>query len=291
MKYQFIAEYEHEHSVALMCKVLHASRSGYYVFHQGHVGPREKANRILLEEIRAVYACSRETYGSPRVFQDLRAQGIACGRHRVTRLMAKAGIVARVSRRYRTTTRPRANAKYAPDRLQRSFQAQHPHQVWTSDITYIWTGEGWLYLAVVMDLYSRLIVGWASAGRIDAALVCSALRRALLRHRPNTGVIVHSDRGSQYTSEAVQLLLARNQPEPLLPSHGSSCYDNAVTESFFHTLKTEYVHFEQYQTREEGHRGLFDYIEVFYNRQRRHSSLGYHTPAETEEQFNKTKRP
>jgi transposase InsO family protein len=148
-----------------------------------------------------------------------------------------------------------------------------------------------MYLAVVMDLYSRLIVGWASGRRIDARLVSSALSRALVRHRPTSGVILHSDRGSQYTSEAMQMLVAKNQPEPLLPSHGSSCYDNAVTESFIHTLKTECVHFELYQTREDGHRSLFDYIEVFYNRQRRHSSLGYHTPAETEEQFNRTQNP
>lgn len=288
MKYQFIAEYAHEHSVALMCKVLQASRSGYYAHMQGRVGPRAQANRVLLEEIQAVHAYSRETYGSPRVFEELRARGISCGRHRVARLMAKAGIVARVRRRYRTTTRQRANAKYAPDRLHRSFSAQRPHQIWTSDITYVWTAEGWLYLAVVMDLYSRMIVGWESGGRIDAALVCSALSRALVRHRPTSEVILHSDRGSQYTSETMQTLLARNQPEPLVPSHGSSCYDNAVTESFFHTLKTEWVHFERYETREEGHRSLFDYIEVFYNRQRRHSSLGYRTPAETQELFNRT---
>lgn len=192
---------------------------------------------------------------------------------------------------YAVVTGPRrdggAGATHAPDRLQRSFAAQHPHQIWTSDITYVWAAEGWLYLAVVMDLYSRMIVGWESGSRIDAALVCSALSRALVRHRPASGVILHSDRGSQYTSEALQMLLARNQPEPLLPSHGLNCYDNAVTESFFHTLKTECVHFERYQTREEGHRSLFNYIEVFYNRQRRHSSLGYRTPTETKEQFNK----
>jgi len=287
MKYQFIAEYAHEHSVALMCKVLHASRSGYYTHMQGRVGPRARANRRLLEEIRAVHACSREIYGSPRVYHALRARGHTCGRHRVARLMANAGLVGRVRRRFRVTTRRRANATYAPDRLQRSFVAQHPHQIWTSDITYIWTAEGWLYLAVVMDIYSRLIVGWATSARIDADLVCRALDRALNRHTPMGEVIFHSDRGSQYTSDALQRLLRENQPELLLPSHGSSCYDNAVTESFFHTLKTECVFFERYQTREDGHRSLFDYIEVFYNRQRLHSSLGYRTPWEAKEQFNR----
>ncbi len=285
MKYGFIAEYAHEHSVALMCKVLRVSRSGYYGFAKGEVGIRELANQKLLEEIQAVHTTSRETYGSPRVFRQLRASGVSCGRHRVARLMAKAGIVARARRRFRITTRQKAGARYAPDQLQRSFVAERPHAVWTSDITYIWTAEGWLYLAVVMDLYSRLIVGWATSERIDASLVCRAVNSALLRHRPMLKVIFHSDRGSQYTSNAVRELLDEHLPVPLVASHGTSCYDNAITESFFHTLKTECVFFENYQTRQEGHRRLFDYIEVFYNRQRLHSSLNYQTPSAVESGF------
>jgi transposase InsO family protein len=285
MKYQFIAEYAHEHSVALMCKVLGVSRSGYYGFAKGEVSSRELANQKLLEQIQIVHTTSREIYGSPRVFRKLRANGVSCGRHRVARLMAKAGIVARIRRRFRITTRRRAGARYAPDQLRRSFIAERPHAVWTSDITYIWTAEGWLYLAVVLDLYSRLIVGWATSERIDASLVCRAVNGALVRYRPTMKVILHSDRGSQYTSDVLRVLLATKQHLPLVASHGASCYDNAITESFFHTLKTEWVFFENYQTREDGHRSLFDYIEVFYNRQRLHSSLDYRTPGEVESEF------
>ena len=287
MKYQFIAEYASVHSVKLMCKVLKVSRSGYYSFAKGGMSKRELANRKLLEEIRTVHTSSRETYGSPRVFYELRDKGIPCGRHRVARLMARAGIIARMRRRFRITTRRSVRARYAPDQLKRSFVAQHPHQVWMSDITYIWTVEGWLYLAVVMDLFSRLVVGWASGARIDAELVCRAVNSALVRHRPVNNVVLHSDRGSQYTSDVLRKLLATNRQTPLVASHGASCYDNAVMESFFHTLKTECVYFEQYQTREEGHQSMFDYIEIFYNRKRRHSSLGYQTPSAVEEQFTK----
>ncbi len=285
MKYEFIAEYAHEHSVALMCKVLKVSRSGYYGFVKGEVSSRELANEKLLEEIRIVHTNSRETYGSPRIFYELREKGVRCGRHRIARLMATAGIVARVRRRFRITTRPRAGAQYAPDQLQRSFIAERPHAVWTSDITYIWTSEGWLYLAVVMDLYSRLIVGWATSERIDASLVCRAVNSALVQYRPTMKVILHSDRGSQYTSEVLRMLLVTKEHLPMVASHGASCYDNAITESFFHTLKTECVFFENYQTRQEGHRSIFDYIEIFYNRQRRHSSLNYRTPSKVESEF------
>jgi putative transposase len=285
MKYEFIAEYAHKHRVVLMCGVLRVSRSGYYAFASGRVSERELANRKLLEEIRSVHANSRETYGSPRVYDELRSKGFGCGRHRVARLMAKAGIVARIRRRFRVTTRPAIRAQYAADLLKRTFVASRPHEVWMSDITYIWTAQGWLYLAVVLDLYTRAVVGWATAARIDASLVCRAVNSALVRYRPRRKVILHSDRGSQYTSAILRRLLAMNHAIPLVPSHGHSCYDNAVVESFFHTLKAECAHLEHSQTREEAHRTLFDYIEVFYNRQRRHSSLGSKTPWEAEKEF------
>ncbi len=285
MKYQFIAEYAHQHSVALMCRVLRVSRSGYYAFASGRTSKRELENRKLLEEIRNVHTNSRETYGSPRVFDELRSKGIGCGRHRVARLMAKAGIVARIRRRFRTTTRRAVKVEYAQDLLNRSFVATRMHQVWMSDITYIWTAEGWLYLAVVLDLYTRKVVGWATGGRIDASLVCRAVNSALVRYRPRRRVILHSDHGSQYTSDAVQNLLAMNHAIPLVASHARSCYDNAVAESFFHTLKGECEDLQDCQTREKAHRSLFEYIEVFYNRQRRHSSLGNKTPGEVEDEF------
>ena len=282
----FIDEYHVEHSVAVLCRVLGVSRSGYYDWLHRPAGPRASANRDLLEHIRKFHRESRETYGSPRVLRDLRAIGLCCGKNRVARLMQRNGIMAKATRRFKVTTRTRKGAQYAPDRLQRKFVSEIPNRVWTSDITYIWTREGWLYLAVVLDLFSRSIVGWATSANIDAELVCNALTRALNRRSPNNEMILHSDRGSQYTSNAVQTLI-QNHDFPILQSHGVSCYDNAVTESFFHTLKTECTSFEKYQTREDGHHSLFDYIEVFYNRQRRHSSLGYKTPSEIEESITK----
>lgn len=284
MKYMFIDEYRSEHSVELMCRVLRVSRSGYYAWQSRPVGRREDNNRVLLEHIRRFHKASREIYGSPRILLDLREMGIRCGKNRVARLMKRHGIVAKTRRRYKVTTRARKGVQYAPDRLQRTFVSERPNRVWTSDITYIWTREGWLYLAVVLDLFSRAIVGWATSAHIDAELVCAALRRALERKRPHGELVFHSDRGGQYISDALHNLID-DQKILILQSHGVSCYDNAVTESFFHTLKTECVCFEQYQSREDGHRSLFDYIEVFYNRQRRHSSLGYRTPSEAEESF------
>ena len=277
MKYAFVSEYAHEHSIVLMCKLLNASRSGYYRFRQHTVSAQEMANVKLLEQIKIVHQASRGIYGSPRVHRELNKTGNACGRHRVARLMAKEGIVAKIRLRFRVTTRQRKGVAFAPDLLERNFTAERPHQVWTSDITYIWTTEGWLYLAVILDLYSRAIVGWATSDRIDAQLVCTAFHRALWQHRPTSSVIFHSDRGSQYTSRMFRALLAM-QPLPFVQSNGSNCYDNAVTESFFHTLKTESVDHEHFQTRAEAHQHLFDYIEVFYNQKRLHSSLGYNTP-------------
>lgn len=288
MKYAFVSEYAHEHSIALMCKVLKASRSGFYRFRHHIIGAREIANVRLLEEIKRVHQASRGIYGSPRVHRELNNRGTACGRHRVARLMAKEGIIAKVRRRFRVTTRQRQGAPSVPDLLKRNFTTERPHQVWTSDITYVWTREGWLYVAVILDLFSRAIVGWATSERIDAQLVCTAFRRALWQYRPQSSVIIHSDRGSQYTSRIFRALLAEQQI-PMLQSNGSSCYDNAVTESFLHTLKSESVDFEQYQSRVDAHHHLFDYIEVFYNQQRLHSSLGYHTPVQILQGRNNTK--
>lgn len=220
-----------------MCSVLGVSRSGYYAFTRRTPSRRELANVRLLEKIRAAHEESHGIYGSPRIHRVLAKNGISCGRHRVARLMAKEEISARSRKRFRKTTKPRTGARVAPDLVQRHFVAERPHQVWTSDITYIWTMEGWLYLAVVLDLFSRAIVGWATSARIDAALVCQAFDRAFRRQRPWGELITHSDRGGQYTSDMyVNLINAQSFTVRL--SHGLSCYDNAVTESFFHTLKT-----------------------------------------------------
>jgi putative transposase len=279
MRYQFIADHRHEHSVKLMCIVLKVSRSGYYAFRRRGPSRRDLANERLIEEIRTVHERSHGIYGSPRIHRALVHSGIRCGRHRVARLMANQEIVARARKRFRTTTKQRKGARTAPDLLQRQFVAMRPHQVWTSDITYIWTMEGWLYLAVVLDLFSRAIVGWATGSRIDATLVCQAFRRAFQRHQPGETVISHSDRGSQFTSDLF-IRLIKKQSVLVLQSHGLTCYDNAVAESFFHTLKTEWVPFQENLTRAETHANLFQYLEIFYNNQRLHSSIGYLTPGE-----------
>lgn len=279
MRFAFISEYAQEHSITLMCAVLKVSRSGYYRFRRHLMSAHAKADVRLLEAIHIVHEATRRTYGSPRMHRELIKRGHACGRHRVARLMAKEGIVAKTRRRYRTTTRQNPGAKAAPDLLQRSFSALRPHHVWTSDITYIWTEEGWLYLAVVLDVFSRAIVGWATSALINADLVCTALERAVWQYRPRLWVIFHSDRGSQYTSRKFRSLLSA-QEAYFIQSNGLSCYDNAVTETFFHTLKAEALNGERFLTREEAHQHLFDYIERFYNNTRLHSSLGYNTPRE-----------
>jgi len=278
-RYRFIAEYAHEHTVQLMCALLEVSRSGYYAFRRRGPSCRDLANEKLVAEIRTVHQRSHGIYGSPRIHRTLAKSGIRCGRHRVARLMAKEAIVARSRKRFRTTTRQRKGARVAPDLLQRQFTAQRPHQVWTSDITYIWTMEGWLYLTVVLDLFSRTVVGWATSARIDATLVCRAFTRAFQRYQPREMLISHSDRGSQYTSSMFTGLINAQSVE-VLQSHGLSCYDNAVMESFFHTLKTEWVPFQENATRAETHANLFQYLEVFYNNKRLHSAIGYLTPAE-----------
>ena len=288
MRYQFISTYAHEHSVALMCTVLRVSRSGYYRFRKHSPSVRQKANVRLLEEIKIVHQGSRGRYGSPRIHRELVKTGHTCGRHRVARLMAKEGIVGKTRRRYRTTTRQSHTAKASPDLVQRQFTAWRPHQIWTSDITYIWTHEGWLYLAVILDVYSRTIIGWATSAQINAELVCAAFIRAVWQYRPGLRVIFHSDRGSQYTSKKFRRLLA-TQEVPFRQSNGLSCYDNAVTETFFHTLKTESLDGESFATRQEAHRHLFEYIEVFYNNNRLHSSLAYHTPREILQGINNKK--
>ena len=268
-----------------MCRVLEVSRSGYYQWVRRIPGDRERKNAELVVKIRDAFAGSKERYGSPRVCLELRAEGIVCGENRVARLMRQNGLVARARRRFKITTRSDTSVKrYAQDRVQRRFVASRPNEVWTSDITYIWTREGWLYLAVVLDLFSRFIIGWATSARLKTEIVSEALLRALHARQPEGSLILHYDRGSQYTSDAINTLLA-NQKPTILVSHAYSCFDNAVTESFFHTLKTELVYWEHYETRSEAHLSLFEYIEMFYNRKRRHSTLNGCSPLDFEESF------
>jgi putative transposase len=279
--YRFIQEQSHARSVRRLCRTLKVSPSAFYRWQAHPVSARGEANLRLLDEIRSIYEENRRVYGSPRIVRELRDNGVRCGHNRVARLMREHSIQAKTTRRFRVTTRGDRFARYAPDRLARRFTIDLPNRVWVSDITYIWSTEGWSYLAEVLDLYSRRVVGWELGERITADLITTALSRALRNRVVTTGLVVHSDRGSQYVSERVQGILDDHR---CLPSHGQSCYDNAVAESFFHTIKGEHLRFERFSTREELRTSLFEYIEMFYNRRRRHSTLGMVSPVEFEKQ-------
>jgi putative transposase len=276
-----VREHRVEFRVWLMCRVLGVSRSGYYAWLVRPESERSCRNRTLLSEIRMVYHRSRRTYGSPRVTEELRASGLWCGEHRVARLMRRHGIKAKTVRKFRVTTNSKHAFPVAPNLLARQFTVSRPNAVWVSDITYTWTTEGWLYLAGVMDLYSRRIVGWAMSHRIDGELTLAALRQALTQRRPSAGLVHHSDRGKQYAASDYQKLL-RDHGAIGSMSRKGDCWDNAPMESFFGTLKQELVYQEQFVTRDEAKAKVFEYIEVFYNRQRRHSLAGSHSPVEFE---------
>ena len=224
---------------------------------------------------------SRRTYGSPRITKELRENGVLCGKNRIARLMRLYGIYAKTKRRFKVTTHSNHNLPVAANLLKGQFQTDKPNKVWLSDITYIRTQEGWLYLSVILDLYNRQVVGWSMDERLTQDLVLQALQQALGRRKPDSGVVFHSDRGSQYAGHAFRNVLERHHFSQSMSATGN-CYDNAVMESFFHTLKTEVVYFERYRTRAEARQSIFEYIEVFYNRIRRHSALGYLSPLEFE---------
>jgi putative transposase len=281
MKYRFIYEHQNETPIQRLCYVLNVSRSAYYEWCQSTPTLRDRQNEELLECIRTIHHQSRQTYGSPRIWQALRQQEIQCSRNRIARLMRLHSIKAKMSRRFKVTTRSRSTDMIAPDLVQRQFTIQQPNRVWTSDITYIWTREGWAYLAVVLDLYSRMIIGWEISARLNASLVTTAVQRAIYQRRPTQEVILHSDRGSQYASKDLHSL-AKEQMLCLSMGKTGSCYDNAVTESFFHTLKTEHISFQQYDTRLDARCSIFEYIETFYNQRRLHSTLGNLSPMQFE---------
>ena len=231
--------------------------------------------------IQAAYTASRRTYGAPRIHHELQAQGISAGRHRIARLMRREGIVACTERRFRWTATARAELPAAPDRLRRDFTAAAPNQRWVADITSVRTGQGWLHLAIVLDLYARRIVGWAMAPILDQQLAAEALAMALADRRPAPGLLVHSDRGGPYLATRVQQQLVTHRAIASTSRPGR-CLDNAVAESFFHTLKTELVYQHRYRTREEARLAIFEYIAAFYNRTRRHSTNSYRSPDEHE---------
>jgi len=265
----------------IRCKALGVSRSGYYAWRCRPESDRARENRCLEVEIRAIHERSRRTYGSPRVWAELRSRGLRCSRNRVARLMQHAGIAAVMRRRYRHTLDTRHDYPVAPNVLGQDFRVSGVNRVWLTDITYIWTEEGWLYLGVVLDLASRRVVGWALSARADRQLTMAALEMALGRRRPLVGLIHHSDQGGQYACWDYQRMLADHGFECSMSRRGNP-YDNAAMESFFKTLKVELVYRRRFATREEAKTAIAEYIELFYNCRRRHSALGYLSPAEYE---------
>jgi putative transposase len=263
--------------------MLRVSRSGYTAWKERPPSRQCQQEQEILSHIQAVHQVSRGTYGSPRIHQELRAQAVACSLNRVARVMRKYEITARPLRRYVTTTDSNHPLPVALNRLGQRFTAEQPNTHWSADITYLWTGEGWLYLAVVLDLYSRRVVGWSIQDRLDRSLVLSALKGALLQRNPEAGLICHSDRGSQYASGDYQALLSGAGAVCSMSRKGN-CYDNAPVESFFASLKRELIHRCSFATREEARTAVFEWIAVWYNRKRRHSTLGYLSPAQFEQQ-------
>lgn len=277
MRYQFIDQQKKAYPVTLMCTVLEVSKTGYYDWRQRTPGPRALSNQHLDRTIQAVYTHHKARYGAPRITDELNDEGIPCSKNRVARRLQVLELKACQARKFKVTTDSEHDKLIAPDLLCQDFTAMRPNQKWVSDITYVWTREGWLYLAVVMDLNSRAIVGWSMSRRMTQHLVCDALTMALFRRGFPKGGIIHSDRGSQYCSKRYQRLLTSHG---LLCSMGRKgcCYDNAAMESFFHSLKVELVHRESYPTRAVAKQSVFEYIEIYYNRQRRHSAIGNQIP-------------
>jgi putative transposase len=270
-----------EFPVALMCRALGVSRSGFYAWSVRPESERSKENKRLTLEIKKVHEESRRTYGSPRVHAELQEQGFEVGRKRVARLMRDNGLRAKGKRRFRKTTDSNHGRSVAPNILSRNFEVDAPNTVWAGDITYLWTAEGWVYLAVVLDLFSRRVVGWALADHMRTDLVLEALFDALGSRAPRSGLLHHSDRGTQYASGDYQATLEAHGIKCSMSRTGD-CWDNAVVESFFGTLKTELDATDQWTTRAQARYDVFEYVEVFYNRQRRHSYLGYVSPARFE---------
>jgi putative transposase len=265
-----------------MCRGLEVSRSGYYAFRKRPKSLRRLENEKLLIEIRRIFVENQSTYGSPRIWNQLNnVEQIWCSENRVAKVMRAGGVVAIQKRRFRVTTNSKHNYPVWPNVLERNFVVQKPNAVWVSDITYIWTLEGWLYLAAVLDLFSRGVVGLAMDKTIADTLVTQAMMQAILRRSPGKGLICHSDRGSQYAGNNFKAILSQYEFVGSMSRKGD-CWDNAVAESFFHTLKVELIHRHRFQTRNEAKRKIFEYVEVYYNRKRAHSTLGFLSPFEFE---------
>ena len=283
MKYSWIKQHRASHGweISRMSEILSVSTSGFYDWLKKLPSKRDLANAELDTQILKIHKENKGRYGSTRILSDLLALGITCSLNRVKRRMKKLGLKSIIKRKFKVTTDSNHKLPVAPNLLKRNFEATAPNQKWVGDITYIRTAQGWLYLAVVLDLYSRSVIGWATSKRINQELVCNALKRALWRRGFPKGVIMHTDRGSQYCSNSYQRLLKKHELKCSMSKKGD-CWDNAVAESFFKTLKVEQVYQTSYSTREEAKQDIFEYIEGYYNRKRRHSKLDYQTPYEFE---------
>lgn len=273
-----------ELNVAAMCRVLNVSRSGYYDWIKRSPSKRSIDNATLLTHIKAVHQQFRQAYGALKTWKYLNRNGIVCGRHRVAALRVKAGIEAKRKRRFRVTVEHHKMPAPAPDLLQRKFSSTSPNRTWVGDMTFIRTRQGWLHLVVLLDLYSRKVVGWSFGAKANTALHQAALRMAITQRQPEAGLVHHTDRGSVYHAAAYREQLAQTQ---IIQSMNGkkTAYDNAVAESFFSNLKNEWVHHHDFKTREEAQLAIFDYIECFYNTNRLHQSLGYLTPVEMENRY------
>jgi putative transposase len=282
MKYQFIAAHEQEYSVTRMCRVLGVQRSGYYAWKGRPISPRAQANTDLLVKVRQAFHHSRCTYGSVRIRQYWLRQGQPFSRHRIARLMKIAHLIpVREAKWHPRTTQQRLGDRIAPNLLHQNFQATGPNEKWVGDITCIETDEGWLYLAVILDLFARRVVGWAMGENMNAELAERAWQMAVLQRQPSAQLLHHSDRGSQYTSDGYLRLLEKAQCQ-ISMSRTGNCYDNAAIESFFATLKGECA-LSSFATRAEARSAIFEFIELWYNRQRLHSTLGYLSPVDFEQ--------
>ena len=281
MKFAFIAAEKAWAPIALLCKVLDVSRSGFYASEKRDPSARAVEDEKLAVAIVAAHQVGRGAYGSPRVHEELKANGVIVSRKRIARIMGELGLEGRRKRPFKATTDSKHNLPIAENVLDRKFEVAAPDVAWVTDITYVWTAEGWLYLAAILDLFSRRVVGLAMSEHIDRALVLEALRNAVGRRVPNSGLLHHSDRGSQYASGDYQATLDELGVVCSMSRKGN-CWDNAVAESFFATLKNELVYTRRFATRAEARAAIFDFVEVFYNRRRRHSTLGYVSPVEFE---------
>jgi putative transposase len=281
----FIKENRKEFGISLICKILGISRSSYHQWLNRQVTQRKNEKLKLVEMIKYYYSLGRGSYGIPRITASLRRAGILVNKKRVARLMRINTIKAKTKRRFKRTTLQNRRAEFNKNLLNKEFCSRGKNKIWTSDITYLWTKEGWLYLCVVTYIYSHKIIGWSLGNKISSELATKSLQMAITQREKVEEVISHSDRGSQYTSAEVRTMLKENSIIQSMSSTGN-CYDNAVSESFFHTLKTELTHWNNYQTRKEAKRSIFEYVEIFYNRVRLHSTIGYLAPVEFEQTNN-----